>query len=107
MTIQGLPLPPLMLDIRRAATLADDMFTRFVLALHPIAPRRATPESTFRRDGQFDTQRAADRVGVHTQQDETLPAREALHAMFAVSTAPRPDSEEEQSNRLQEENQGV
>src|SRR3546814_2566759 len=44
MTIQGLPLPPPMLDIRRAATLADDMFTRFVLALHPIAPRRARSE---------------------------------------------------------------
>src|SRR3546814_1028663 len=36
-------------DARRRGCpeLADDMFTRFVLALHPIAPRRAPPESPF------------------------------------------------------------
>src|SRR3546814_20824873 len=78
-----------MLDIRRAATLADDMFTRFVLALHPIAPRRAPSESTFGRVGQFEAQRAADRVGVHQPQVEPLPDREAPPAMFAVETARR------------------
>src|SRR3546814_20758786 len=89
MTIQGLPLPPLRLDIRRAATLADYMFTRFVLALHPSAPRRAPSESTFGRVGQFEAQRAADRVGVHQPQVEPLPDREAHPAMFAVETARR------------------
>src|SRR3546814_15948643 len=78
-----------MLDIRRAATLADEMFTRFVLALHPIAPRRAPSESTFGRVGQFEAQRAADRVGVHQPQVEPLPDREAHPAMFAVETARR------------------
>src|SRR3546814_1818354 len=97
MTIQGLQLPPLMLDVRRAATLADDMFTRFVLALHPIAPRRAAPESALGRVGQFEAQRAADRVGIDQPQVEPLPDREAHPAMFAVETRSEEHTSELQS----------
>src|SRR3546814_20835955 len=56
-----LPLPPLVLDIRGTAALADDMFARLVLAFHSVAPRRAAPETTLGRIGQFEAQRAADR----------------------------------------------
>src|SRR3546814_14398268 len=71
-----LPLPPLVLDIRGTAALADDMFARLVLAFHSVAPRRAAPETTLGRIGQFHAQRAADRVALHPHHVPPLPDRE-------------------------------